>query len=63
VEKTVRKFRTFTKAEQADKDFYRRLSGNERLAILLEMTNEATSRPLERVLRITKLSDNRDSSC
>lgn len=59
VEKIVRRFRSFAEAEKADRDFYRRLSGNERLAILMEMTKEATSQPLERVIRITKLSEDR----
>jgi hypothetical protein len=55
VEKIVRRFRSLAKAEKADQDFYRGLSGNERLAILVEMTKEATNRPLERVYRVTKL--------
>jgi hypothetical protein len=38
--KTV-KFRTFA-AEKADRELYRKLSGQERLNILLEMTKEAT---------------------
>ena len=56
------KFRDFTEAEKADREFHRKLSGQERLDILLEMTKEATSRPLERVVRIIKLSDDHGST-
>jgi hypothetical protein len=62
VEKKAAKFRDFAEAEKADRDFYRKLTGQERLDILLEMTKEATSRPLERVVRIIKLSDDRGST-
>jgi len=34
VEKRARKFRSFAEAEEADPDFYKKLSGNERLQIL-----------------------------
>lgn len=62
MEKTVATFRNFSEAEKADREFYRKLSGQERLDILLEMTKEATSRPIERVYRIVKLPLNRASS-
>ena len=55
VEKIVRRFRSFAEAEKADQDFYRRLTGNQRLAILVELTKDATQRRLERVYRVTKL--------
>ena len=55
MEKTVTVFSSFDDAEKADREFYRKLSGQERLDILLEMTKEATNRPIERVYRITKL--------
>ena len=42
MEKTVVKFRDFSEAEKADREFYRKLSGQERLDILLELTKEAT---------------------
>jgi hypothetical protein len=51
----VAKFRDLSEAEKADREFYRKLTGQERLNILLEMTKEATSRPIERVYRIVKL--------
>jgi hypothetical protein len=37
VEKTAKKFRSFTEAEKADRDFYKKLTGNERLRILVEL--------------------------
>ena len=39
VEKTARIFRSFAEAEQADRDFYKKLSGNERLQLLVELLN------------------------
>jgi hypothetical protein len=55
VEKKAVKFRDFADAEKADREFYRKLTGQERLNILLEMTKEATKGPIERVYRVTKL--------
>ena len=55
MEKTSAKFRDFSEAEKADREFYRRLTGEQRLEILLEMTKEATNGPIERVYRIVKL--------
>jgi hypothetical protein len=40
VEKTVKKFRSFADAEKADRDFYKRLTGNERLRILVQLLNK-----------------------
>jgi hypothetical protein len=57
MEKAVAKFRNFSEAENADCEFYRKLTGQERLDILLEMTKEATKGPIERVVRVIKLSD------
>lgn len=39
--KAVRKFRSFAEAEKADRTFYKKLSGNERLQLLLELLNHA----------------------
>ena len=47
-------FSSFAEAEKADHEFYRKLSGEQRLAILLELTKHATQPRLERVYRITK---------
>jgi 5'(3')-deoxyribonucleotidase len=55
VQKTIRKFRSLADAEKADREFYRKLSGRERLNILLELTQHEPERRLERVYRVTKL--------
>jgi vacuolar-type H+-ATPase subunit B/Vma2 len=55
VEKTVKRFANFAEAEKADRDFYKKLTGNERLQILVELLNHAPKQRLERVSRITKL--------
>jgi hypothetical protein len=56
VQKSVRKFRSFDVADKADREFYRNLSGKERLNILLQLTGHEPKRRLERVYRITKLA-------
>jgi hypothetical protein len=58
VQKTVRKFDSLTEAEKADREFYKKLSGNERLRIMVELLNHAPEQRLERVSRITKLTRN-----
>jgi hypothetical protein len=55
VEKTAKKFRSFAKAEKADRDFYKKLTGNERLRILVDLLNHGPEQRLERVSRIAKL--------
>jgi len=55
VQKTVRKFDSLLKAEKGDREFYKKLSGNERLRIMVELLNQAPEQRLERVSRITKL--------
>jgi len=54
VNKTVRKFRNLAEAEKADRDFYKKLTGNERLQLLLQLLNHAPEQRLERVSRIVK---------
>ena len=61
--KTVSVLRSFQEADQADKEYYRSLTPQERLAILLELnhrwlqTDDAeTTEGLARVYRIAKLS-------
>jgi hypothetical protein len=55
VEKKAVKFRDFAEAEKADRDFYRKLSGQERLNILLELSKHEPEHRLERVYRVVKL--------
>ena len=55
MEKTAKKFRSFAEAEKADHDFYKKLTGNERLRILVELLNHGPEQRLERISRITKL--------
>jgi hypothetical protein len=37
----AKKFRSFAEAEKADRDFYKKLTGKERLRILVELLNHA----------------------
>jgi hypothetical protein len=55
MEKTVAKFRDLSEAEKADREFYRKLSGQERLDICLQLSKQEPERPIERVIRIVKL--------
>jgi hypothetical protein len=55
VQRTAQKFRNFTEAEKADREFYKKLTGNERLQILVDLLNHGPEQRLERVSRITKL--------
>jgi hypothetical protein len=55
VEKTAAKFRDFSEAEKADREFYRKLTGPQRLDILLQFSKHEPERRLERVYRIIKL--------
>jgi hypothetical protein len=55
MEKTVVKFRNFSDAEKSDREFYRKLTGEERLDILLQLSKHEPERRLERVYRVIKL--------
>ena len=55
MEKTMAKFRDFAEAEKSDREFYRKLSGQERLDILLQLSKHEPERRLERVYRVIKL--------
>jgi hypothetical protein len=63
MQKIKRVFKSIAEAEKADKEFYKSLSGTQRLEILLTLIdqkqpdnpNEARSR-LKRVYRVTKRS-------
>jgi hypothetical protein len=39
VEKSVKRYGNFAEAEKEDRDFYKKLTGNERLQLLLEVIN------------------------
>jgi hypothetical protein len=54
MEKTVAKHGNFATAEKADREFYQKLSGKERLEILLQILNHAPEQRLERVYRVIK---------
>jgi hypothetical protein len=46
VEKTAKKFRSFAEAEKADRDFYKKLTGHERLRILVKLLNHGPEQRL-----------------
>ena len=54
MQKTVQRFANFTEAEKADRDFYKKLTGNQRLQILIDLSTHAPEQRLERVSRIIK---------
>jgi len=54
----VKIFRSFEEAEQADREFYRSLTGQQRLDILLQLiAQHEPPKRLERVFRIVKLEE------
>ena len=55
VQKTATKFRSLAEADKADREFYRTLSGEERLRILLQLSKHEPEQRLERIYRVTKL--------
>jgi hypothetical protein len=55
VEKSVQKFKNFAEGEKSDRDFYKQLSPQERLNILLKLSEHEPERRLERVYRVIKL--------
>jgi hypothetical protein len=56
VQKTVQCFANFTEAEKADRDFYKKLTGNQRVQICVDLSALDPEQPLERVYRVRKLS-------
>jgi hypothetical protein len=54
VKKTARRFSSFSEAEEADRDFYKNLTGNQRVEILVELLNHGPEQRLERVSRTIK---------
>jgi len=61
MEKAARVFHSFAEADQADSDYYRSLTPEQRLAILFELVKsqqpDGTEQRLERVYRIIKLQE------
>jgi hypothetical protein len=55
--KTIRVSPTFTEADKDDREFYKKLSGKERLDILLQLIRHEPEQRLERICRVTQLSD------
>lgn len=58
MEKVVRKFASFEEAEAAEREFYRRLTTQQRIAIMLDLIypegSDASSARIERICRITQ---------
>ncbi|PYI80110.1 MAG: hypothetical protein DME58_09490 [Verrucomicrobia bacterium] len=52
MKKTARKFRSFSEAEKAERDFYKKLTGNERLQILVELLNHGPEQRLREFLEL-----------
>ena len=59
VQKVVRKFRTFEEAEEAEHAFYKALSGDEKLQMLLEliMPEDPHEAVVERCARVHLLAE------
>ena len=59
MEKVVRKFHSFDEADNADYEYYRTLSGDEKLQILLEliMPENPDAAVIERSARVYPLSE------
>jgi hypothetical protein len=52
MEKTAVKFRDFSAAEKSDREFYRKLSGPERLDILLQLRSMSLSADLRELIEL-----------
>ncbi len=59
VQKVVRKFRTFEEAEEAEYAYYKALSGDEKLQMLLEliMPEDPNAAVIERSVRVHPLAE------
>jgi hypothetical protein len=55
MQKRAKHLRSFAEAEKVDREFYKNLSGNEKLGLLVDLLNHAPEQRLKRVSRITKL--------
>ena len=54
VERNIQRFSSFAEADKADRDFYKNLTGNERVRICVELSRHVPEQRLERVSRIVK---------
>jgi len=62
MERVVRKFRSFDEADNADYEYYRTLSGNEKLQLLLEliMPENPDAAVIERSARVHPLTEHEE---
>ncbi len=62
MERVVRKFRSFDDADNADYDYYRTLSGNEKLQMLLDliMPENPDAAIIERSARVHPLTEHEE---
>lgn len=62
MERVVRKFRSFDEADNADYEYYRTLSGNEKLQLLLEliMPENPDAAVIERSARVHSLTEHEE---
>ena len=62
MEKVVRKFHSFDEADDADDEYYRTLSGDEKLQILLEliMPENPDASVIERSARVHPLTEHQE---
>ena len=62
MEKIVHKFRSFEEADNADYDYYRTLSGNEKLQLLLDliMPENPDAATVERSARVHPLTEHKE---
>ena len=62
MEKIVRKFRSFVEEENAEYDYYRSLSGNEKLQLLLDliMPEHADEAVIKRFARVHPLTEHKE---
>jgi hypothetical protein len=62
MEPVVRKFRSFEEADDADYDYYRTLSGDEKLQLLLEliMPENPDAAVIERSARVHPLTEHEE---
>ena len=62
MEKVVQKFRSFEEADNADYDYYRNLSGNEKLQLLLAliMPENPYAATIERFARVHPLTHHKE---